>query len=216
MLVLLAVAFSGVAQQRGLYISGAIMEADSLAPLAGATVKNINTNEVLQADEEGSFRIQVNPGDTLQIEHMLYRTARYFVPENLKASRYALVQLLQREDRLEAENLREFPTQLQFEQTLMQVDPGNLTNKTTELDLHLEQVTNDPTNMQKYLDDYRRHQRLYVLPEEGAINHVPNDFINPDRWRNFVKDWREGRFTERGMEKLEGFPAGVGEDNDQE
>lgn len=216
MLLLLAVSFTAFSQQQGLYIYGAVLEADSLEPLAGATIKNINSNVALQADEEGNFKIEVSPGDTLQIVHMYFRPARYYVPAELEASRYALIQLLEREDDLQTDNLREFPTQMQFEQTLMQVDPGNLTNRTTELDLHLEQVTHDPTNMQQYLDDYRRHHRLYVLPQEGAINYAPNDLINPDRWRNFIRDWREGRFTEEAIERLEGFPGGIDNDDDGE
>ncbi len=206
--LLLVTAYGAYAQQPGLFISGTVLNADGLQPLAGTTIKNINSQQALQANEEGYFNIQVNPGDTLLIQHMTYRDARYFVPDSLQASQYALVQLLQQESAPAIGDIRAFPSQRQFEQSLMAVDPGNLTNRNADLDIHLEQVTNDPTKMQKYLDDYMRYQQLYILPDQGA----PNNLINPDRWSNFIRDWREGRFTEEGMEKLQGFPEDVRED----
>lgn len=199
------------ARQDALTISGAILESDSLQPLQGATVTNINSGQVQQTTEAGDFQIRVQPGDTLLIKRMAYRTARYFVPKDLQASQYALVQLLQQEQARTATDIRAFPSQLQFEQSLLRTDPGKLTTRDAALDLHLERVTNDPTRMQQYIDDYMRYQQLYVLPEQGR----PNNFINPERWRNFLRDWREGRFDEAGVEKLEGYPAEL-EDEDNE
>ncbi|MBW3546254.1 MAG: hypothetical protein KY428_11765, partial [Bacteroidetes bacterium] len=158
------------------------------------------------------FKIRVRPGDTLLIEHMAYREARYFVPKDLQASQYALVQLLQQEQAHTATDIRSFPTQLQFEQSLLRTDPGKLTARDVALDLHLERVTNDPTRMQQYIDDYMRYQQLYVLPEQGR----PNDFINPERWRNFLRDWREGRFDDAAVEKLEGYPAELEDDEEDQ
>lgn len=197
------------ARQDTLTISGAILESDSLQPLQGATVTNINSGQVQKTTDEGDFHIRVQPGDTLLIKRMAYRTVRYFVPKDLQASQYALVQLLQQEQARKATDIRAFPSQLQFEQSLLRTDPGRLSTRDAALDLHLERVTNDPTRMQQYIDDYMRYQQLYVLPEQGR----PNNFINPERWRNFLRDWREGRFDEAGVEKLEGYPAEL-EDED--
>lgn len=210
-ILLLGVGLSGYAQSSGLYISGSVLDADSLQSLPGATIKNISSQKALQTDEEGFFKIDVRPGDTLLIQHMTYSPTRYVVPIDLKASQYALVQLMQKENVMGATNIHAFPTQLQFEQTLLQIDPGNLTTKDANLEINLERVTNDPTNMQKYLDDHMRYQQMYVVPERVA----PNNFLNPDRWRNFIRDWREGRLTEEGMEKLEGFPARAKDFDDQ-
>ncbi|WP_224997724.1 carboxypeptidase-like regulatory domain-containing protein [Cesiribacter sp. SM1] len=207
----LALALPGLAQQSGLYISGAVLDADSLTPLSGATVKNISSLNALRADEDGFFNIRVRPGDTLLIQHMSYQPMKYLVPVDLKESQYALVQLLQRDPLGQNASVRPFPTQQQFDETILRMDQPNLVNRTNELDQNLEQVTNDPTNMQQYIDDYMRFQQLYVMPERSARN----DFINPDRWRNFIRDWREGRFTQQGMEKLDGFPARVKDFDDQ-
>ena len=208
----LLLAFSGLAQQRpGLRISGAVLDADSLVFLKGTTIKNISSNEVQLADAEGLYSMRVVPGDTLLFQHMTYRPAYYVVPLDLDSPQYALVQLLQKETAAQASNFKGFPSQLQFEQSVIQVDPGNLHEKKVDLELHLERVTNDPTKMQKYIDDVMRYRQLYVLPERGTRN----DLLNPDRWRNFIKDWREGRFTQEGMEKLDGFPARVKDFDDQ-
>jgi hypothetical protein len=209
--LMLALSLPGLAQQPGLYISGIILDADSLTPLSGATVKNISSLDALQADEDGFFNIRVRPGDTLMIQQMTYQPTRYLVPINLKESQYALVQLLQRDHMPQTASVRPFPTQQQFDETILRMNQPNLVNRTNELDQNLEKVTNDPTQMQQYIDDYMRFQQLYVLPERGARN----DFLNPDRWRNFIRDWREGRFTQQGMEKLDGFPARVKDFDDQ-
>lgn len=213
---LLLSAFYGYSQQgasddAGVDISGAVLDADSLVFLGGATVKNISSNKVQLADKEGLYSIHVMPGDTLLFQHMTYRPSFYVVPIDLDSPQYALVQLLQKETSPQTENMRGFPTQLQFEQALINMDPGNLYTQQAGLQVHLERVTNDPTKMQKYIDDVMRYRQLYVLPERGQ----QNDLLNPDRWRNFIKDWREGRFTQEGMEKLDGFPARVKDFDEQ-
>lgn len=210
-LLLLALSLPAFSQQPGLFISGAVLDANSLSPLPGATIKNTSSLDALQADQEGFFKIRVRPGDTLLIQHMTYQSTKYLVPVNLKASQYALVQLMERENIPVPADIRAFPTQLQFEQALINMDQPTLVERTNELDSNLERVTNDPTKMQQYIDDYMRYQQLYVLPERGA----PNNFLNPDRWRSFIKDWREGRFDQQGMEKLDGFPARVKDFDDQ-
>jgi hypothetical protein len=189
--------------QGALYINGAILDADSLTPLAGATIKNINSGEDLQANEEGLFQLRAQPGDTLRMEHMTHQSAQYVLPRNVAGTSYAFVQLLQREQIMEPVTVFSFPSQQEFERALLQMDaPDALAENTTALDMQLQRLTNDPTRMQQYLDDYMRYQQLYVLPERGA----PNNFLNPERWRNFIRDWREGRMDPEAVERLEGFP----------
>ncbi|EMR04389.1 peptidase associated/transthyretin-like domain-containing protein [Cesiribacter andamanensis] len=205
-LALLVAAPALAQQQQGaaLYINGAIMDADSLKPLGGATVKNTNSGLDLQADEEGLFQMRAQPGDTLLIQHMTHQPAFYVLPQNLQGSSFAFVQVLQREHVMEPVTIFSFPSQQQFEQALLQLDPADgLTERTTNLDLQLQRLTNDPTRMQEYIDDYMRYQQLYVLPERGA----PNNFLHPERWRSFIRDWREGRFDPAALNRLQGFPA---------
>lgn len=202
--VLLLFFFSAFSQRvQALKISGAVLDADSLVFLGGATVKNINSKQTKLANEEGLYSIRVMPGDTLLFQHMTYRPSRYIVPADLKEPQYALVQLLQKEISPQVENLRGFPSQLQFEQAVVKMDPGQLHEKKVDLELNLQQVTNDPTKMQPYIDDVIRWRRLYRFP----LRAQRNDLLNADRWRDFIKDWREGRFTEKGTEKLDGYPV---------
>lgn len=192
-------------QQGRLYINGAIMDADSLKPLAGATVKNINSGQNLQADTEGLFQLRATPGDTLLIEHMTHQSAVYILPQRVQGSSFAFVQVLQREEMMEPVTVFSFPSQRQFERALLQLDTEDgLAENTTALDMQLDRLTNDPTRMQQYIDDYMRYQQLYVLPEERG---APNNFLHPERWRDFIRDWREGRMDPEAVDRLEGFPS---------
>jgi hypothetical protein len=204
LVLLLSLPVLGQTPQGALYINGAILDADSLTPLAGATVKNINSGLDLQANEEGLFELRAMPGDTLLMEHMTHQSALYVLPQNVKGTSYAFVQLLQREQMMEPVTVFSFPSQQEFERALLQMDtPDALAENTAALDMQLQRLTHDPTRMQQYLDDHMRYQQLYVLPERGA----PNNFLNPERWRNFIRDWREGRMDPEAVERLQGYPS---------
>lgn len=194
--------------QKPLEFSGVVLEAEGRNPVPNVTVKNVSRKTSTLADSTGFFSLNALPGDTLLFDAMLYRPDIYVVPEGLEGGRFALIEVMQKDDAimLDEVTVMAFPTQEQFERALLNIDPGNIADKTIRLDAQLEEVTSDPTNMQQYIRDanrrYAKWQMTYLIPEA-----VPgNNFLNPLRWRNFIRDWQEGRFNEESIEKLNGFP----------
>lgn len=208
------------AQQSGneVRLSGIVVDGSVSDPVPNATVKNISGNVTALADSTGFFSLYALPGDTIQFEAMLYKPGFYVVPKGVGGSHFAVIEVLEK-DALELEEVTvtAFPTQQQFERAILEVDPGNVADKTLRLDAHVEEVTEDPTNMQQYILNYNkkyyRRQMTYLVPATAPYNN----FLQPERWSKFISDWREGRFDEESLEKLQGFPAeGQGEISEYE
>lgn len=184
-------------------LSGMVVDRETLNPIPNVTIKNSSFESATMADSTGYFSLTVRPGDTLIFEAMLYRQEAYVVPEGYSGGRFAVIEALQKDKVLLDEvTVHGFPSQQQFERTFLSADPGGLTEKTVELDGHIEDITDDPTNMQQYILDYNNRYVTYIISREAP----PNNFLNPERWAEFIKDWREGRFSDDALEKLEGFP----------
>lgn len=189
-------------------LSGVVIEGSVSDPIPNVTIKNISRGTSTLADSTGFFSLAGLPGDTLLFEAMLYQTEHYIVPDGIGGSHFAVIETMEKDAVvLEEVTIRAFPTQQQFERALLEIDPGNMADKTLRLNAHVEKVTEDPTNMQQYLSTYNRkynnRQVTYRIP--GLTQG--NNFLNPERWRQFINDWQEGRFDDESVEKLEGYPA---------
>jgi hypothetical protein len=182
-------------------LRGAVLRAGNKVPLSGVSIRNSRNSQTITSNSEGIFNMQVLPGDTLYMHQNNLTDEIYVVPSTIPGRSLALMQLLHSPVPTSEELTTSLPSQWQFERSLL----GETYHQNSQLDTHLSKVTADPTNMQRYIDDYMRWQQMYVLPEHGATNN----FINPDRWRTFIKDWKNGKFTQESMEKLDGFPADV-------
>lgn len=188
---------------------GVVVDGESMRPVSRATIKNKTQNWSVLADTTGYFAVQVLPGDTLIFEAMSYANDFYVVPDDFGGRHFAFIEVMRKNAvLLEEVAILGFPTQDQFEAAFMAVDPGLVAEKTAKLNEHLDRITADKTNMQGYIREYSRNQRVYHLPAfpPNLHNPHPNNFLNPMRWVNFIRNWREGRFSEDAIEKLESYP----------
>lgn len=184
-------------------VSGVVVDEANTRALPHVTIKNKNASGDFLTDTTGYFSLMVAPGDTLLFEAMSYRPDQYVVPRDADGGHFAIVEVMQKDAvLLEEVTIRGFPTQQQFEQIFLRIDPDDLPENTERLRDHVAEATEDETNMQQYIMDYNKRQLVYWLSREGP----PNDFLNPQRWAEFIRDWQEGRFTDNAVEKLEGFP----------
>ena len=195
---------------RGLF-SGVVVDRASREIVPNATVKNKTRNIDVLADSTGFFRVEAQEGDTLIFEAMLYRPSSFVVPENFNGRQFAFIAGL-RQDAvlLEEVTVHDFPTERQFEEAFLSVDPENVVEKTAALNEGLNIVTADRTNMQDYILEYNREHMVYEI----TGNTQPNNFLNPERWVQFIEDWQEGVFTEESINKLEGFPSYEGDEQE--
>lgn len=185
-------------------VSGVVVDQANARALPYVTIKNKNAHGDFLTDTTGYFSLIASPGDTLLFEAMSYRTDQYIVPKEAEGGHFAIVEVMQKDAfLLEEVTIRGFPTQQQFEQMFLRIDSPDLSENTHNLRRHVNEVVRDKTNMQQYMLEYNNRQMVYWLSREGP----PNDFLNPERWVEFIRAWRGGRFTDNAVEKLEGFPV---------
>lgn len=193
-------------------VTGVVVDQADTRALPYVTIKNKNADGDFLTDTTGYFSLMAQPGDTLLFEAMSYRPDQYVVPRDADGGHFAIVEVMQKDAvLLEEITIRGFPTQQQFEQIFLRIDPDDLPENTERLRDHVSETVRDETNMQQYIFEYNNRQMVYWLSREGP----PNDFLNPERWVEFVRAWQEGRFTDDAVEKLEGFPPPEDE-NDQQ
>lgn len=183
-------------------LSGVVVDEADLNPIPNVTIKNTTRGAASLSDSTGFFYLTARPGDTLIFEAMLYSQEAYIVPEGFDGGRFAVIEAMHKDKvLLEEVMIQPFPTELQFQHAFMSVEPGNIADNMVRLDVHVQEVTDDPTNMKEYILNYNRHYATYVITRDAP----PNNFLNPERWAEFISDWREGRFSDRAVEKMEGL-----------
>ena len=186
------------------FFNGVVVDRFSREVVPNATVKNKTQNIDVLADSTGFFRLEAQEGDTLIFEAMLYRPSSFVVPEGFNGRQFAFIAGLQQDAvLLEEVTVRDFPTVQQFEAAFLSIDPANVVEKTAVLNEELNNITSDRTNMQDYILEYNRDHMIYEI----TGNTQPNNFLDPERWVQFIEDWQEGVFTEESVNKLEGFPS---------
>lgn len=192
-------------------VTGVVVDQASIRALPYVTIKNKNAEGDFLTDTTGYFSLMARPGDTLIFQAMSYMPDQYVVPPDTDGGHFAIVEVMQKDAvLLEEVTIRSFPTQQQFEQIFLQIDPDDLPENKMRLKEHVDGIVRDETNMQEYIMDYNKRQRVYWLSREGPRN----DFLNPERWTEFIRAWQDGRFTDDAVEKLEGFPAPESENED--
>lgn len=196
---------------------GVVVDASSKSAIPHTTIKNKTQNSSILSDSTGYFVLEVTPGDTIIFEAMSYNNDFYVVPVDFAGRQFAFIEVLQKNAVLLDEvEVRGFPSQEQFETAFLAADGGSeVVENTIRLNEQLENITEDETNMQAYLNEYEENQMIYRMADfpPHLHNPRPNNFLNPLRWASFIRDWREGRFSEGAVEKLNGFPE---PDNEEE
>ena len=173
-------------------LSGVVVDEADLHPIPNVTIKNATRGATSLTDSTGFFSLNARPGDTLIFEAMLYGKEDYVVPEGFEGGRFAVIEAMHKDKVLLDEvMIQPFPTELQFQQAFLSVEPGNITNKMVYLNGHVDEITDDPTNMEKYIREYNSRYATYMITKDAP----PNNFLNPERWAEFIRDWREGRFS---------------------
>lgn len=193
-------------------VSGVVVDQANTRALPYVTIKNKNAAGDFLTDTTGYFSLMARPGDTLLFEAMSYMPDQYVVPRDADGGHFAIVEVMQKDAvLLEEVTIRGFPTQQQFEQIFLRIDPDDLPENTERLRNHVGEAVRDETNMQQYILEYNNRQMVYWLSREGP----PNDFLNPERWVEFIRAWQDGQFTDDAVEKLEGFPPPEDENDRQ-
>ncbi len=173
-------------------LTGVVVDADTVltVPYASIALKNTFTGTI--SDNSGYFSIQVHTGDTLEFSVVGYKTASFVVPQNLKDKEYSLLQLLKKKVVLLKEvEVRAWPKAEDFVNAFHELKlEKNEMDKIIEAKKALATVLKKQNDKDKFYDDQIRYSKLYSTT--GIV--PPNNFLNPIKWRNFITDWRDGKF----------------------
>ena len=166
-------------------LTGVVMDADAQKPLPYVNIQVQGTVYGTASDSNGYFSIFVNPGDTLRFSYIGYRTAYFVMPYNVEGNRYSLIQLLRQESILLSEVVVfPWPTLDQFKNAFLDADVPD--DEDARINVVRQQVQQDAEENQlnEYEADQMRYQRLYELNQIFPANN----FLNPMRWSNFIRD----------------------------
>lgn len=180
-------------------LSGIVLDADSRMEVPYASIQISGTQYGTSSDNSGYFSLFMNPGDTLVFSSIGYQDAAFVMPFQLGSNSYSLIQLMKK-DTLLLEEVVVFPwpTIENFEKAFLDTQP-----KQSEMEHVVEEVKRDLSNQvdatrqTDYYYDQMRYQKLYEL--HGTM--PPNNFLNPMRWSNFIRDVKSGRLKQNEEEE---------------
>jgi hypothetical protein len=187
-LLLVGVTLSAAAQdnpQNSILLTGVMLDSESREALPYVNIQVANTIYGTASGTNGQFSIFISPGDTLLFSYVGYVDARFIMPLELNTHNYSLIQLMrQKTTVLEEILVFPWPTMDSFKQAFLDVEPNpdmnNLIREvqaSTVREVHENQLT-------EYEADQRRYQRLYEIHQIFP----PNNFLNPVRWNQFIRE----------------------------
>lgn len=189
----LMVVHEGMAQENDpVHITGVVVSADSLEPLAFTSLTIKNSVKGTVSDSLGYFSIFANELDTIQFSNIGYKKVLFVVPENLPEDQYGLVQVMEKDTVLLSEiEVFAFPGPEDFEQAFLEIElKKTLQDRSLEAQAKLHRNLEQQWARNQFYYDQMRYSKLYNLTGISP----PNNFLNPVTWSNFIKDWREGKF----------------------
>lgn len=179
--------------------SGVVVTADSLKPIPFVNIRIAGTHLGTSADYYGFFSFVAHKGDDVLFSYVGYRTSRYHISDTLSSSRYSLFQMMQTDTLLLTETvIYPWPTISALEYAI-------INHKVKE---------DDYDRAMKNLAIEEMKERGAALAMDGAMNYryqmqqnvnkayyngqyMPNQWLNPFAWAEFIKAWKDGKFKKK-------------------
>lgn len=179
--------------------SGVVVTADSLKSIPFVNIRIAGTNLGTSADIYGFFSFVAHKGDIILFSYVGYRTSRFKIADTLASSRYSLFQMMQTDTLLLTETvIYPWPTISDLEYAIVN-------HKVKE---------DDYDRAMKNLNIEEMKERGAALAMDGAMNYryqmqqnvnkayyngqyMPNQWLNPFAWAQFIKAWKEGKFKKK-------------------
>ncbi len=175
-------------------VVGVMVDADDRKELPYVNIRVKGTQYGTPSDNNGYFSIFINPGDTLAFSSVGYKEAVFVMPFDSKGSQYSLIQLMRKETVLLEEVLVfPWPTMDNFKKAFLDIKPKrNMDDLVFEVQRDIKETVKEE-RLYEYYYDQMRYNRLYELHREVP----PNNFLNPIRWSNFMRDIKEGKLKKK-------------------
>ena len=184
------------AQQRfdHVRVTGIVVDSDDRKEMPYVNISIKNSAHGTSSDNNGYFSLFIAPGDTLLFSSIGYHQAAFIMPYDVKGTEYSLLQLMVKETRLLKEIVVfPWPTMDNFKEAFFDIEPKrNMDDLIFEVQRSMQKTVNDQRQNEYYYEQMR-YNHLYELNKEVP----PNNFLNPMRWSNFVRDIRKGTFKKK-------------------
>lgn len=171
--------------KNSLFLTGVILDSEERKELPYVNIRVKDSFYGTATDINGYFSLFVNPGDTLIFSYVGYQKASFIMPYGLDAKQYSLLQLMTKDTVvLEEVVVFPWPDYENFVRAFMDVEPpADATNLVIEVKQDLNH-TFEEAELSKYYLNQQRYQRLFIMHEIFP----PNNFLDPSRWTDFIKD----------------------------
>jgi hypothetical protein len=189
-------------EQDSIRISGVVISADSLQQIPNATIQRSDIFSEYRADSAGYFSIFAYPADTITFSSVGYNSAMFVVPQGLNSTNYSLVESMV-PDSIASGDIQFYPMppaeafiNAFVDKSLLYADKYEVMRRNIE---RIDEMEDEEAFLSKYrpLDINFGYGRLY----NNAWGPVPgNNFLNPQRWSNFVKDLQRMNFESDDLE----------------
>ncbi len=180
--------------QENIVITGVVLDADSLNPVPYTAIAIKNTNRGTISDNSGYFSIMVAPLDTLIFSVVGYKESLFVLPQ-LVDKEYSLIQLITRKTIVLSEvEILAWPDEKSFVNAFINLKlPKGQEDEIFRANNELAKLLNDQYENDKFYYEQMHYSKLYNTTGFAP----PNNFLNPLRWSNFIKDWKNGEFKSK-------------------
>ncbi len=174
--------------------SGVTVDGEDLTPIRFASVMISKTYRGTISDNSGYFSFVASVGDTIHFSSVGYKDAAFVIPDTLTTTRYSLIQVLERDTILLAEQrVYPWPSKEQFKEAFLSLnDPENEFER-AKRNLALAEQRDANLNLPRrsygslaYKYQMQQYQsRLYYAGQYPA-----NNLLNPIAWAQFIQSWK--------------------------
>lgn len=172
------------------YITGATIDLEQVQAVPFVTIFVKGSNRGTVSDNNGYFSFLAVPGDTLVFSSVGYKTDEFALPESLQGTTFSLLHLMVSENvMLEEVVVQPWPSVEQFTKSILNIDlPKDAQKMSMEAQMRIENLAKSQYQSERVYYDQWRYNKLYDMT--GVA--MPNNFINPMQWANFIRDWKSG------------------------
>jgi hypothetical protein len=182
--------------QKGITISGIVVNADSLQAVPYTTITINNLLRGTFSDNSGHFSFIASPGDTLQFSSVGYKTDTYILPTTLIGDHYSIIEVLVTDTiLLEEIVIYSFPSAEEFSRRFIEINlPDQPVDRMDKNKKEMKKILEEDLIFNKYPvydvnDGYTRIYNSGIIP--------PNNLLNPIAWSNYIDDIRKSRQLSR-------------------
>ncbi|MFB6257487.1 MAG: carboxypeptidase-like regulatory domain-containing protein [Flavobacteriales bacterium] len=182
--------------------SGVVVRNDSLTPIPFTNIVIAREQRGTMADAQGYFSLVAKENDTIYFSAVGYKQSHFVIPDTLDKTSYSLIHAMERDTvELKETTVYPWPTKEQFKEAFLNakipsddIDRARKNLAQARMQKRMENMDMGPQlNFQQKMQEHQ--SKVYY-----AGQAPPMSILNPSAWAEFIKAWRNGRFTDQSEE----------------